>query len=260
MPRAHTPTLDAAIGQLQFILDDELLPLPVGDQPSHRMMRDGPAACSTADLLQIAIGGAGAERIARNLLSACRDVRGIVHFSIPELAGMVHGFGIKKAARLKASMELGRLSLTQPADARARIKTPKDAAQVVLPHISTLDQEEVWVLLIDSRNHLIGMDRVYRGSVQTATMRIAELFKEAIRRNAASIIVAHNHPTGDVTPSAEDVLVTKQMIKAANILDIELLDHLVCGNTLNSYTSLKESGLGFDAAKGHKSRTKQRRR
>lgn len=249
MARANPPVANVGIGQLQFLVHDDLTPLPTGNQPVHRMLLDGPSTSgsfSSSDLLQIAVGGANAERVARHLLIAFGDLRSILQCSTPELASVAHGFGPKRAAQLKAAMELGRRSLTEPAESRPLIRTPRDAAQVVLPRISVLDQEEVWVLLVDARTRLMGIDRVYKGSVRSAVTRMAELFREAVRRNAPSIIVAHNHPTGDVIPSAEDVLMTKAMIKAAHVLDIELLDHLVCGNTLNSFTSMKECGLGFD--------------
>jgi DNA repair protein RadC len=113
-----------------------------------------------------------------------------------------------------------------------------------MAEMGLLEQEEVRTLLLDARNRVINQVKVYRGSLTAASMRIGELFKEAIRNNAAAIIVAHNHPSGDATPSAEDVRVTKAIVDAGKLLDTETLDHIIVAR--NSYVSMKERGLGFD--------------
>ena len=106
-----------------------------------------------------------------------------------------------------------------------------------------LDQEELWVAALDTKNRLIKVSKVYRGSVNTAMIRVGEVFKEALRVNATSIIVAHNHPTSDPTPSPEDILVTRQIVEAGKLLDCECLDHLIIAG--GRYVSLRERGLGF---------------
>ena len=106
-----------------------------------------------------------------------------------------------------------------------------------------LEQEEVHTMLLDTRNRLIASPMIYRGALNACNMRIAEVFREAIRQNAASLIIAHNHPSGDPSPSADDVNVTHELVKAGKMLDIELLDHLVIAQ--NRHVSLKERGLGF---------------
>ena len=156
----------------------------------------------------------------------------------------VHGIGPVKAIEIKAALELGKRLAYANADQKPLIKTPAEAAQMLMLTMGMLEQEEVRTLLLDSRNRLLGMPMIYRGTLNAANMRVAEVFKEAIRHNAASVIVAHNHPSGDPTPSTDDVFVTKELTRAGKLLDIEVLDHLVIAQ--NRYVSLKERGLGFD--------------
>jgi DNA repair protein RadC len=106
------------------------------------------------------------------------------------------------------------------------------------------EQEEVRTVLLDTRNRVLGTPMIYRGSLNATSMRVGEMFREAIRTNSASVIVAHTHPSGDPTPSAEDVQVTRALVQAGKLLDIDVLDHLVISH--NRYVSLKERGLGFE--------------
>jgi DNA repair protein RadC len=153
------------------------------------------------------------------------------------------GIGPAKAAQLKAAVELGRrLAIALPEE-QPSIQSPDDAAALLLYEMGALEQEHLRVLLLDTRNRLIRMVDVYRGSLNTSIIRVGEAFRDAVRANAASIIVVHNHPSGDPTPSSEDVSVTRALVEAGRLLDIEVLDHLVIGK--NSYISLKAKGLGF---------------
>jgi len=228
---------------MPLLMYEPLAPLPEAERPGTRLLRDGPVACSTVELLQVLIGGPQAERSARELLAHCRDLRGILLRTPYELASNVHGLGEKKAALVKACLELGKRMITQPPETRPQIRTPADAAHLLMPEIGHLEQEEVWVMLLDARSRVIGTSRIYRGSLNSASMRVNELFREAIRNNAASIILAHNHPSQDCSASSDDIYVTKEAIKAGKLLDIECVDHLVCCAT--SYCSLKERGLMF---------------
>jgi DNA repair protein RadC len=112
--------------------------------------------------------------------------------------------------------------------------------------MGAFEQEHFRVLLLDTRNHLIRTVEVYQGSLNTSLIRVGEVFKEAVRSNAAAIIVVHNHPSGDPTPSPDDVGVTRALVEAGRLLDIEVLDHLVIGK--NRFVSLKAKGLGFNSA------------
>jgi DNA repair protein RadC len=109
--------------------------------------------------------------------------------------------------------------------------------------MSALEQEELWVILLNTRNSVIDVDAVYKGSLNSSQVRVGELFRTAIRRNAAAIIVVHNHPSGDPTPSPDDVAITRAILQAGKLLDIDVLDHLVIAG--GRHVSLKERGLGF---------------
>lgn len=123
------------------------------------------------------------------------------------------------------------------------VHSPDDAAALVRFEMSALEQEELWVILLNTRNSVIDVVSVYRGSLNSSQVRVGELFRTAIRRNAAAIIVVHNHPSGDPTPSPDDVAITRAIIQAGKLLDIDVLDHLVIGR--GRHVSMKERGLGF---------------
>lgn len=217
------------------------------ERPRERFARAGPAALSARELVAIVLRtgtrGQGALALADRLLAAFGDLAGLARADLSELR-RVPGVGPAKAIELKAALELGCRLAQSSLGARAQVRTPADAAQILMPEMGVLEQEEVRTLALDTRNRVIGAAMVYRGSLNAASMRMAEVFKDAIRLNAASVIVAHNHPSGDPSPSAEDIKVTRQLVSAARLLEIDLLDHLVIGQ--NRYTSLKERGLGFE--------------
>jgi len=123
----------------------------------------------------------------------------------------------------------------------ARIQSPEDAAALLMEEMSFLDQEEMRVIVLSTKNDVIKIDNVYRGTVNTTTIRVAELFRQAIIENAPGIILAHNHPSGSPDPSPEDISVTRAVIEAGKILDIELLDHIVIGKGV--FTSIKKKGV-----------------
>jgi DNA repair protein RadC len=161
-----------------------------------------------------------------------------------DLLRQKRGIGPAKAAQILAAIELGRrLATASPAE-KPTIQTPADAASLVLYEMGALEQEHLRVLLLDTRNQLKKMTEVYRGSLNSSLIRVGEVFREAVRTNAAAIVVVHNHPSGDPTPSPEDVAVTRAIVEAGKLLDIEVLDHLVIGK--GQYVSLKARGLGFD--------------
>lgn len=155
----------------------------------------------------------------------------------------IAGLGSARIAALQAAFELGRRAAHgTPAD-RPQIRAPADAANLMLGEMGALEQEEIRVILLDTRNRIIQVETLYRGNVNSTTLRAAELFREAIRRNAPAIIVVHNHPSGDPSPSPEDISITRNIIAAGKLLDIEVLDHIVIGR--QRWVSLKERGLAF---------------
>jgi DNA repair protein RadC len=146
--------------------------------------------------------------------------------------------------QIKAAFELGRRLLLSAPDERPQIRAPADAANILMSDMSLLEQEQLRVMLLDTRNRVLATPVVYVGSLNMTMIRVSEVFREAIRQNSAAIIVAHNHPSGDPSPSPEDVAVTREIITAGRLLDIEVLDHLVIGQ--QRFVSLKERGLAFE--------------
>ncbi|NOZ06149.1 MAG: DNA repair protein RadC, partial [Chloroflexi bacterium] len=167
---------------------------------------------------------------------------GLARTSLAELC-TVKGLGVAKAAQLQAAFELGRrLSVAAPHE-KPQISSPADAANLVMLEMSRLEQEQLRVLLLDTRNRVLSTATIYQGSLNSSLVRIGELFREAIRHNCAALIIVHNHPSGDPAPSVEDVNLTRQAVQAGKLLNIEVLDHIVIGQ--QRFVSLKERKLGF---------------
>jgi DNA repair protein RadC len=157
----------------------------------------------------------------------------------------VKGISTAKTAQLKAALELGRRLLISSPDARPQITSPADAANLLMLEMGSLEQENLRTILLDTKNRVLDTRNVYQGNVNSSIIRVAEIFREAVRANATAMIVAHNHPSGDPTPSPEDVQVTRSIVEGGRLLGIEVLDHLVIGR--QRYVSLRERGLGFDS-------------
>ncbi len=221
--------------------------LPAGERPRERLIREGASSLSTAELLailfRVGVEGENVLTLANNLLARFNGLAGIARASFPDLQ-KVNGLGEAKIASLKAALELGRRLTIASADERLQVRSPQDAANWFMSELSLLDQEEMHVMLLDTRNRVISTIMIYKGNLNTSVVRTSELFRSAIQHNAAAIIIAHNHPSGDPSPSPEDVSVTRNIIQAGKLLDIEVLDHLVIGQ--QRYVSLKERGLAFE--------------
>jgi DNA repair protein RadC len=221
--------------------------IPEGERPRERFRDIGAGGMSQRELIAIILR-TGSEKhnalqLADALLQQFGGLNGLARASLPELM-RVHGIGEAKAIEVKAAFELGKRLALSGQDSKPQIKTPADAAQMLMLHMGLLDQEEVRTLLLDTRNRVMASHMIYKGSLNAASMRVSEVFKEAVRSNAAALIIAHNHPSGDPSPSAEDIAVTKTLSNAGKLLDIEVLDHIVIAQ--NRYVSLKERGLGFE--------------
>jgi len=214
--------------------------LPLRERPSQRVALN-PESCSLVELLAAIIGGPRQLEVAEALLDQFGDVRSLINAHHEELAG-VRGIGSITAAKIKAALALSQ-RLLEPAMSRPTIQNPKDAADIVQPLIGHREQEYLLVVLLNTRNQVIEVAEIYHGSVNSSQVRIAEVFKPAIRRNAPAIILGHNHPSGDPSPSPDDIAITRAIAEAGNLMDIALLDHLVIGH--GRFVSLKERGLGF---------------
>ena len=215
--------------------------MPLREQPAYRVTQDA-TACNQTELLAALIGGQKQIEIAQDLLTHFgNDIRRIYQAHPQELA-KVRGINQATAVRIKAALHLG-LRLSLPAEERIAINSPADAAALVQSEMALLEKEHLRVLLLDRRNRVLEIVEVYQGSVNSSQVRIAEVFQPAVTRNACAIIVVHNHPSTDPTPSPDDVAVTRAMVQAGKLLDITVLDHLVIGG--QRWVSLKERGLGF---------------
>jgi DNA repair protein RadC len=225
--------------------------LAVSERPRERLAQLGPQALSTAELLaillRVGVPGENAVQVGQRLLKTFGSLSGLHRAAFEEVCNQ-HGIGPAKTAQIKAAIELGRRLTLQAPEERVAIHSPTDAAALVQYEMSALEQEELRVILLDTRTRVISIEMIYRGSLNSSQIRVGELFKAAIRRNAAALIVAHNHPSGDPAPSPDDVAVTRAIVQAGKLLDVDVLDHLVIGN--GRFVSLKERGLGFGQAVG----------
>jgi DNA repair protein RadC len=216
------------------------------DRPRERLEALGPQALSNAELiailLRVGVKGENAVTVGQRLLATFGGLRGLHRAPFAELKKQ-HGLGEAKASQIKAAIELGRRLTLEAPEERPAINSPADAAALVQYEMSALEQEHLRVMLLDRRNRVLETVEIYKGSVNSSQVRVGEIFKEAIRKNASAIIVIHNHPSGDPTPSPDDVAVTRAIVQAGKLLDMEVLDHMVIGH--GKWVSLKERGLGF---------------
>lgn len=220
---------------------------PSSEQPREKLLQLGPEHLSNTELLaillRVGVVGQDVVSLSNELLVRFDGVVGLSRAPVVKLAE-VKGIGSAKAVAIKAALELGRRLLLSEANERPQIRSPQDVATMLQLKMSLLEQEHLQVVLLNTKNYVVGTPTVYVGSLNASMVRISEVFRDAVKENCAAIIVAHNHPSGDPTPSPEDVRVTREMVAAGKLLDIEVLDHLVIGH--NRYISLKQQKLGFD--------------
>jgi DNA repair protein RadC len=219
---------------------------PADDRPREKLRLRGAASLTDAELVAIVLNtgvrGESVVDVARRLLEEYGGLYGLVRADLADLQRS-HGLGEAKAAKLKAVMVLAqRISATNPQD-RPQIQTPDDVFALLGSEMLALDHEELRVVLLDTKNRVLRVATIYQGSVNSAHVRVAEIFKDALRQNAPGIVVVHNHPSGDPTPSAADVSLTTEICKAGQILGIDVIDHLIIG--VGEFRSLRRLGLGF---------------
>jgi len=240
--RGSAQGVDARLKALQKPVRSLVRELPAGEHPVSRLRHYGPTALSSAELVAAVLQTPDALSLAQELLAHFEGLMGLARASISELC-TVDGIGPARAAQLKAALELGRRLLVASPEERPQIRSPADAANLLMLEMSTLDQEHLRILILDTKNHLMAVENLYKGSLNTSLIRVGEVFKRAVKENAAAVIILHNHSSGDPTPSPEDVRVTEQIVQAGKLLDIDVLDHIILGQ--QKFVSLKERGLGF---------------
>ena len=216
--------------------------LPIRERPISRIYDVGAQSVSLTELLAAVIGGTNQLELAERLVVRYQVLSDLFNAPLAELQ-QFSGVGHATAARIKAALELGKRLVHEDSGDRPKVISPADAAKLVMNDMAILEKEELRVILLNTKGYVLGVDTVYIGSVNTTIVRIAEVFREAIRVMASAIIAVHNHPSGDPSPSPEDVRVTEQIVKAGEMLNVDVLDHIVIGK--GRYVSLKERDLGF---------------
>ena len=206
--------------------------LEESQRPRERLEKHGAGVLTNAELLaillRVGMKGSSAVQIGQRLLNHFHSLDGLRRATFVELCH-VEGVGPAKAAQIKAAIELGRrLAILKPDD-RVLINSPQDVADQVQYQMAGLEQEELWVMLLNSRNQLLQVKHLYRGSLNSSTVRTGEIFRSGIRDNAAGLIVLHNHPSGDPSPSPEDIHLTRILVEAGQLLELPVLDHIVVG-------------------------------
>ena len=216
--------------------------LPLDNRPRERMSAEGVQALSDGELLAILLGsgskGLNAIELGNKILHDLGGFNGIHKSDLITLQEFP-GVGLAKATRIKAAVELGnRLTREKPAKERI-IRSPTDIVDEVGYEMRGKDQEELWVLWLNVRNRVIGRERLYKGSQDTSSVRVSEVFTKAVRMGAYALVLVHNHPSGDASESPEDVNLTHAIVEAGKILDVKVLDHIIIGQT--DYTSIKKN-------------------
>jgi DNA repair protein RadC len=219
--------------------------LPLGERPRERLLKLGSEALSAQEILAVILGrgtrGESVMMTSQKLLSRFGNLKGIANASVEELI-QTTGIGPAKAAQIKAALELSRRLEADASEKPKRIlKSPEDVAAEVNSQLKGKKKEHFLVLCLDTRNRLIDRKLVSMGSLDTSIVHPREVFKEAISSCAASVVFAHNHPSGDPEPSKEDVELTRRLVRAGEILGIDVLDHIIICD--KSFVSLKARNL-----------------
>lgn len=218
--------------------------MPATERPRERLLRAGAEALSSAELVSIILGtgvrGQTALSLAGSVMRAFGGLRGIAAASTRDLAGH-RGIGTAKAVQLKAAVELGRRAVTLEPEDLVQVSGPRDVASLLMGEMRYFDREHFRVVLLNAKHRIIDIVTVSVGCLDSSLVHPREVFKECLRRNSACIILVHNHPSGDPTPSTDDVAITRRLASSGLILGIEVLDHIIVGD--NRYSSLKEMGL-----------------
>lgn len=224
----------------QYLLRD----MPSEERPRERMMQYGAGSLSHTELLAILFRTGtrdeSAVHLAQRVLSSIGGIRNLVDISLDELVKL-KGIGPAKAVQLKAGIELGqRLAKARLPEAQV-IRSPRDAADILMEQLRYLQKEHFVCLFLNTKNHIIAQETLSIGSLNSSIVHPREVFRAAIKCSSASVVCAHNHPSGDPTPSPEDIRMTERLCEAGEIVGIDVLDHIVIGD--GEFISLKEQGL-----------------
>jgi DNA repair protein RadC len=235
--RIHGPGAESAALELATVTE----------RPRERLAVHGPAALSAVELIGVLWGsgihGMSAIDAASDALSRHEGLIGLARATDVELKA-VPGVGPVRAAQLAVAFELGRRVVADWPAGRWSVRSPRDVGERLVPLMGYLEREELRVVLLNTRNVVLRLVTVYQGNVSSSLVRIAELFRDAVRLNASGLILVHNHPSGDPTPSPDDLRLTAEALAAGRLLDIQLLDHLIVAG--DGFVSLRDRGIAFD--------------
>ena len=221
--------------------------LPAAERPRERLALRGAAGLTAAELIGLLWGsgprGRSAVDVAVDAIARFDGLTGLARASSPELEA-IPGVGEARAAQLQAAFELGRRLLADWPAGRWSIRSPRDVADRLVLQMGRLEREELRIVILNTKNVVLRVTTVYQGNVSASLVRVGELFRDAVRLDAAGVILAHNHPSGDPTPSPDDLHLTAEALAAGRLLDIDVLDHLVVGQ--DAWVSLRDRGVSFD--------------
>jgi DNA repair protein RadC len=221
--------------------------LPPAERPRERLEARGASGLTSAELIGLLWGsgarGRSAVDLAQDALARFDGVGGLARASGLELEA-VPGVGTAKASQLQAAFELGRRLMADWPTGRWTIRSPRDVADRLVLQMGRLEREELRVVILNTKNVVLRVTTVYQGNVSASLVRVGELFRDAVRLDASGVILVHNHPSGDPTPSPDDIHLTAEALAAGRLLDIAVLDHLVVGH--DAWTSLRDRGVAFD--------------
>lgn len=231
-------------GSKQLMMKD----LPASERPREKLMNYGAASLSNAELLAILLRTGTQEesvmRLSERILIEAGEegLSGLAHSSIESLMKR-KGVGEAKAITIAAALELGKRVAIGDSKKRVIIRSSDDIAKYMMPRLRYCDREHFYAILLNTKNHVIASPLISIGTLSESLVHPRELFKEAVNHSASSIILVHNHPSGDPSPSREDIMMTRRIIEGGRLLDIQILDHVIIGD--NTYISLREQGY-FD--------------
>lgn len=215
----------------------------IADRPRERLIREGADSLSNQELLAILLRtGSRTESVlvlANRVLSTIDRLQDMKDLTVEEMK-QIKGIGEAKAVQLLAAAELGKRLYRAAPHERYKIRSPEDAANYLMTDMSSLNQEHFVALFLNVKNEVLHKQTIFIGSLNSSIVHPREVFREAVKRSAASIIISHNHPSGDTTPSREDIEVTKRLAEAGSIMGIDILDHVIIGD--QKFISLKDKG------------------
>lgn len=215
----------------------------IADRPRERLLRQGAESLSNQELVAILLRTGTKEKsvlmLANRVLSSFDKIQDLKYATVEEYM-KVKGIGKAKAVQLLAAAELGKRMYRKHSEGRYTIRSPEDAASYLMTDMSSLTQEHFVVLFLNVKNEVLHKETIFIGSLNSSIVHPREVFREAVKRSAASIVCAHNHPSGNPSPSPEDIDVTKRLVDAGSLMGIELLDHIIIGD--HQFVSLKEKG------------------